>query len=126
MFGELLAKWKRGGSGGAEASKPEFRTAGDVQKLLSEDLAIVFKHSTACPVSWSAHTQVTRFMKAHPEAPVYMVPVIKDRPLSQKIAAATGVRHESPQIIVLRKGKVVASASHGEITVDELTEMSAV
>jgi bacillithiol system protein YtxJ len=124
MFGELLAKWKRGGTA-ADAAKPEFRTATDVQQLLGEELAVVFKHSTACPVSWAAHTQVTRFMKAHPEAPVFMIPVIKDRPFSQKIAAATGIRHESPQVIVLRKGEVVASASHGEITVDELTEMTA-
>ena len=39
-----------------------------------------------------------------------------ERPLSQLIAARTGVRHESPQIIILRNGAVVWSASHGDIT----------
>jgi hypothetical protein len=104
MFGDLLAKWTRGSE--KDGGKPQFRSAGDVQELLREDLAVVFKHSTACPV-----------------APVYLVPVIKERPFSQRIAAETGVRHESPQVIVLRKGAVVATASHGDITADELGEM---
>jgi bacillithiol system protein YtxJ len=121
MFGDLLAKWTRGSE--KDGGKPQFRSAGDVQELLREDLAVVFKHSTACPVSWAAHAQVMKFMRACPEAPVYLVPVIKERPFSQRIAAETGVRHESPQVIVLRKGAVVATASHGDITADELGEM---
>jgi bacillithiol system protein YtxJ len=122
MLGELFARWTRGGSG-RETSRPEFRSAADIGQLLNGDLAVVFKHSTACPVSWAAHAQVSKFMREHPETAVYLVPVIKERSLSQKIAAATGVRHESPQVIVLRRGEVVASVSHGDITADSLAEM---
>jgi len=94
-----------------------------VPELMREDLAIVFKHSSSCPVSWAAHAQVSRFFQEHPEAPVRIVSVTRERPLSQQIAAATGVRHESPQILVLRRGKVLASASHGDITRERLDLM---
>ena len=96
---------------------------GSVDRLLREDSVIVFKHSTACPMSWAAHAHVTKFLRENPDAPVRMVKVIQERVLSQKIAEATGVRHESPQIIVLRGGEVAASASHGRITLDSLNEM---
>jgi thioredoxin 1 len=95
----------------------------DVDELLRHDFVVLFKHSAVCPVSWAAHAAVTRFVRSHPDAPVRLIHVQKDRPLSQQIAAATGVRHESPQVIVLRRGQVVATASHGDITVDALEEM---
>ena len=56
------------------------------------------------------------FLAAHSHAQAYLVDVRAERPLSQLIAARTGVRHESPQIITLRSGAVVWSASHGDIT----------
>jgi bacillithiol system protein YtxJ len=91
-----------------------------VEDLLRERFLMIFKHSTACPVSWAAHAQVTRFLRDNPGAPVKMVRVIQERALSQGIAAATGVRHESPQLIALREGEVVARASHGQITAEKL------
>ncbi|MDE3195999.1 MAG: bacillithiol system redox-active protein YtxJ, partial [Acidobacteriota bacterium] len=83
----------------------------------------LFKHSTACPVSWTAHAQVTRFLKHNASVPVYLVPVIRERVLSRAIADRTGVRHESPQVILIRKGVAADSASHGEITEGVLAGM---
>jgi bacillithiol system protein YtxJ len=95
----------------------------DLQSLLREDLLVVFKHSTACPVSWAAHAQVNRFRLKNPDVPVQMLLVIQDRPVSQKLATITGIRHESPQIIFVRNGGVAADLSHGEITEARLTEL---
>jgi bacillithiol system protein YtxJ len=119
MFGGFFGKKT------CERAMPALDESTTLDELLRDELVILFKHSTACPVSWAAHSQVTRFLKVHPEARVRMVAVIKERPLSQKIAAVTGIRHESPQVIVLRRGEVVGSASHGEITVDTLSELLA-
>jgi bacillithiol system protein YtxJ len=64
----------------------------------------------------TALDEVEAFVAAHPDAPAYLVDVRAERPQSQLIAARAGVRHESPQIIILRRGSAVWSASHGDIT----------
>jgi bacillithiol system protein YtxJ len=96
-----------------------------VEALLSAGLLVVFKHSTACPMSWAAQAQISRFERENPGVPVRTVRVIQERPLSLAIAEATGVRHESPQVLVLRRGEVLDTASHGEITAERLAQMLA-
>ena len=64
----------------------------------------------------TALDEVEVFLAAHPDVHAYLVDVRAERPLSQDIAARTGVRHESPQVIILRRGAVVWSASHEDIT----------
>jgi len=59
---------------------------------------------------------VEAFCAGHAGVPVYLVRVVEDRPVSDYIAERTGVRHESPQVIVLRAGKVRWHASHGGVT----------
>ncbi len=123
MIDNLLKRLKRKNTGGANHAMPILGPDADLEELMSEELVIIFKHSNSCPVSWAAHAQVTKFARDNPAIPVYMIPVIKERALSQKVAALTGVIHESPQVIVLRDGAVAASASHGDITVEGLSEM---
>jgi bacillithiol system protein YtxJ len=64
-----------------------------------------------------------RFRARHQSFPVYLVPVIKERAASRAIAERTGVRHESPQIILMRHGAAAESASHGAITESRLASM---
>ena len=119
MFGSFFGKKT------CEPAIPALEGSSALEDLMHGELVVLFKHSTACPVSWAAHSQVTRFLRAHPEVHVRLIPVIRERSLSQKIAAITGIHHESPQVIVLRRGEVVGSVSHGDITADALTEMLA-
>ncbi len=124
---EAMPLWWRKSK--CEVAKRELQEIGsdaDLDCLFSQDAVVVFKHSTSCPVSWVAHSQVTKFLGGHPEASVVLVNVIKERPVSQEIARRTGVKHESPQIIVLRRGKVVAAISHGDITEARLAEVVAI
>lgn len=90
--------------------------------LLVAPLAILFKHSPICSVSHSVEREVQRFLQAHPQAPVHQVDVIAQRALSRGIADRVGVRHESPQVLVLRNGKVTWHASHFDITAAALAE----
>lgn len=64
----------------------------------------------------TALDEVEAFLASHPDVAAFLVEVRAERPLSQLIAARTGIRHESPQIIILRRGSAVWSASHGDIT----------
>jgi bacillithiol system protein YtxJ len=123
LIDNLLKRLKRKNIPGNNHAIPVLSSATDLDELMSQELVILFKHSNSCPVSWAAHAQVTKFARENPEILVYMIPVIKERPLSQKVAAVTGVGHQSPQVIVLREGIVAAAASHADITVEGLSEM---
>jgi bacillithiol system protein YtxJ len=68
-------------------------------------------------VSWHAQAQVRKFTAGHPGLPVYTVFVRQDRDLSNKIAEVSGIRHESPQVIVFRHGQAVSSSSHQDVTI---------
>ncbi len=42
--------------------------------------------------------------------------------LGREVATRTGVRHESPQVIVLRDGEAVWAADHRDIATEEIEE----
>lgn len=92
----------------------------DFDALLPEPLAIIYKHSTMCGLSDIAHREVRRFLSSHPDSEVHLVRVIEERHVSDHIAKSTGVRHESPQLLVLRHGRVVWHASHRGVTADAI------
>lgn len=115
----MLPEWYRPSPG-----IPELTTTEECDALLAQDLTILFKHSHTCPVSLFAHREVIRFCAVQPEAPVYLVSVRRRRELSTHIAERTGVRHESPQVVVLRRGSVVGAASHEEITAELLASLA--
>jgi bacillithiol system protein YtxJ len=97
-------------------------TPQEVDEARGKPLAILFKHSTACPISARAHGEVRAFLEAHPEAPVYLVHVIEDRPAARYIAQQTGIAHASPQLIVLREGTPVWHTSHLDVTAAAMAE----
>ncbi len=94
--------------------------AQELARAFQEPWALVFKHSTRCPVSTTAYREVTEFRRRHPLAAVYVVHVVEQRDLSKALAERTGVRHESPQAIVLAAGSVIWSDSHEGVTADAL------
>lgn len=95
---------------------------GQFDRLLEASRAVIFKHSTRCPVSAGARRQVERFLSENPDREIHLVHVIEDRPLSNYIAEKTGVEHASPQVIILKDGSVSWHDSHFEITAENLAE----
>src|SRR5579875_2080361 len=100
----MFPRWSR-----SEASLPELTSTEQCDSLFSHELAIFFKHSPTCPVSLIAHREVMRFQRAQPDVPIYLVSVRQRRDLARHIAERTGIRHESPQILVLRSGLVIGA-----------------
>lgn len=94
--------------------------AEELERAFGEPWALVFKHSTRCPVSAMAAREVSAFRTQHPDAAVYVVYVVEQRGLSNALAGRTGVRHESPQAIVLEGGRVAWHGSHEAVTADAL------
>jgi bacillithiol system protein YtxJ len=76
---------------------------------------LVFKHSTTCPISAAAYRQIEGV-----EADVNIIVVQTARGVSNELASRTGIRHESPQAIVLKDGKPVYHASHYNVQAEEI------
>ena len=78
---------------------------------------ILFQHDPYCPISNRAHRELTRV-----PIEVALVDVARDADVSRKLEERTGIRHQSPQLLVLRSGRVVWSASHFAITRGAVTQ----
>jgi bacillithiol system protein YtxJ len=90
-------------------------TAAELEAALAAERFLLFKHSTRCPVSADAFAEYRAFTAAHPEVASGWIDVIEERPLSRAVAERTGIRHESPQAILLEHGTPGWNASHAAI-----------
>ena len=79
---------------------------------------IILKHSTTCPVSTNALDEYNAYLKEHPNENIdyTMVKVRESRPVSNKIEADLGIKHESPQIIYIKDKKRYWSTTHWSVT----------
>ncbi len=103
------------------------QSAEDLERALSssEDKPVfIFKHSTTCPISASAHGRVISYLdeEGRDAPPFFLVKVIESRPVSNEIASRSGVVHQSPQLILIDSGKAVWDASHGAIQADAIRQ----
>ena len=71
---------------------------------------VIFKHSTACGISASAYREMEKL-----DGQVNLLEVQSARDVSRELADRTGIRHETPQVIVLKDGKAVWNASHFDV-----------
>jgi bacillithiol system protein YtxJ len=94
----------------------------DVDRLFRADLAILYKHSPTCGICAAALKEVEAFLGRLPDAEVYVIDVLAQRDLSQRIAARAGIRHESPQVILFQRGTPRWNDSHYAITAEALAE----
>jgi bacillithiol system protein YtxJ len=82
----------------------------------AEQPVVLFKHEYGCPVSTHAYWEIAAL-----PYDVSLIDVARQRPLSLGLADRLNIRHESPQVIVLRNGQPVYDASHWDITRDDVT-----
>ncbi len=68
---------------------------------------LLYLHDPWCPVSGQATREVAQL-----DHPFAAVDVSQNRDLTQEIERRTGIRHESPQAIVIENGKPIWNASH--------------
>ena len=57
---------------------------------------------------------------AEQQLATFFVDVVYARPLSQQLAQTFGIRHESPQILVIKDGQCIHHSSHLDISVRDL------
>ena len=82
---------------------------------------VLFKHSRTCGISCEAFDELHAHMaESGADVGYKLITVQTHRTVADEVATRLGVRHESPQAIVLREGGVVWHGSHFTITAQQL------
>jgi bacillithiol system protein YtxJ len=101
-------------------SLKELRQLQELENALANSTGrcvLLFKHSLTCPISLRAYNELISYLEsADPEVSYNLITVQIARPISNEIAARLGVRHETPQAILVRDGREIWNASHFAIT----------
>jgi len=92
----------------------------ELEVLLAESTdrpLLLFKHSLSCGTSYEALDELIEHLNEDRLPARYaMITVQTHRELSTAVAKRLGVRHETPQALLIRDGRVVWSASHFRVT----------
>ena len=87
----------------------------------NDEINVIFKHSTRCPVSSMAKRNLEYDSDLIPTASkFYFLDLIKYRSISNRIAELWGVRHESPQVLVVQGDRLLYDASHSDIEMQSI------
>lgn len=100
----------------------EITTPQDVLRALDRaryEPVVFYKHSNMCFTSLRARQRMLALTEPG-DPPVYEVVVQRARAASGEIAARLGVRHESPQVILVAGSRVLFSASHSAVQPDAI------
>jgi bacillithiol system protein YtxJ len=88
------------------------------------DAVAIFKHSTRCSISSMAKNRLERSWNPNNKnIPVYYLDLISFRQLSNDIANRFNLTHESPQLLLIQKGELMAHASHSAISAAIIEEL---
>lgn len=80
-----------------------------------EQPLLVFKLSMTC---FSSLTAKKELQKLQTDLPIYIVIVQMDRKVSNAIESDLGVKHETPQLLILKEGRGIWQATHYHIKKD--------
>ena len=100
-------------------SEPE-----QLNELISESSSIpivIYKHSSRCGLSFITESKLEEGWETlQPKVKLYFLDLIRYREVSSAVAKRFNVRHQSPQILIIKNGVCVYDTSHHEITVDTI------
>jgi bacillithiol system protein YtxJ len=92
----------------------------DLDRLLAQTAErplLLFKHSLTCGTSAEALDELIEHLNEDKlDARYAIVTVQSHRELSNAVSARLGIRHETPQALLIRDGRVIWSASHFRVT----------
>jgi bacillithiol system protein YtxJ len=98
----------------------------DLEQAINESATrpvLLFKHSLTCPISARAYRELQSHLETADSRVSYnLITIQKARSVSNEAARRLQLEHESPQAILISKGKQVWNASHFDITSAKLEE----
>lgn len=75
----------------------------------------IFKHSTRCSISRGVLSQFEQKFSEELPIKMYYLDLLNHRNISNEIAERFQVIHQSPQLLLVKKGETIAHASHYEV-----------
>jgi len=94
----------------------------EINKISKTENVLIFKHSTRCGISSMVIKRFEAlFTEEHQNLKVYYLDLLNHRELSDEVGYAFQVIHQSPQLIVVKNGVSIHSASHYDITITNLS-----
>ena len=88
----------------------------DIDEKSITKTQVVFKHSTRCGISRMVMNQfVNAYSLNEKDLDLYYLDLLSFRDVSNEVGCKFQVMHQSPQVLVIKNGVVVAHASHGAI-----------
>lgn len=96
----------------------------EIQKESHKRTVVIFKHSTRCGISRMVLRNFEREFSSSSdeELKLYFLDLLSNREISNEVASRFGVQHESPQLLILKDGKVVQHESHHAIRAETLAD----
>ena len=99
--------------------------AEDFQSIVKKSVQkpqLIYKHSPSCSVSFLTKRDLdSNAQQLSEKADMYLINVIQERALSNAIAQELAIRHESPQAILLKDGKVAWEGSHWQVNEEAIS-----
>ncbi|REG87975.1 bacillithiol system redox-active protein YtxJ [Winogradskyella sediminis] len=84
---------------------------------------LIFKHSTRCGISRMVMNQFVASYDLELDADLYYLDLLSFRDVSNEVGYKFQVMHQSPQLLVIKNGVVVANASHGGVNDMDLAQI---
>lgn len=102
----------------------EWSQVEELRKLSNEIPVLIYKHSTRCSTSRLVLDRLERNWSSEDRKlfKPYFLDLIAYREISNFIASAFMVEHESPQVLLIENGKPIYSKSHYAINYKEILE----
>lgn len=101
----------------------ELKTLEEIAETSKKQTVAILKHSTSCGISRMVLRQFEQSYDLKDEQiKLYFLDLLAYRDISNKIASRFNVPHQSPQLLVIKDGKVVYEASHSSIQSEKLNE----
>ncbi len=120
-----IFQWYKNKTSGSKSDLPSEwnipESEEDINQVFKVDsgLQFIYKHSYRCAVCTFSKSRVEQNITENSRKAIFhFVDVIQNRAVSDYIAKLSGIRHQSPQLLVIEGGKVLHHASHGDITAD--------
>ena len=89
----------------------------------NEKTQVILKHSTSCGVSFFAKKGLDSIPAEDLQnADMYIVDVIRDRNLAYYLADRFNIRHESPQLMIIKDEKLIWHGSHNAVNPENLLQ----
>jgi bacillithiol system protein YtxJ len=97
----------------------------DLVQQSTDNTAVIFKHSTTCGISRMVYKTLQREVDSldNDNTKYYYLDLKTYRHVSNYISEKLDVRHESPQMIIIKNGNVIHHDSHHSISASSIFQL---